>query len=186
MQELKGRPINLVVMHCTDSLWGDVEEVRRWHELRGFRTIGYHWLITNEFPHYNNLKENAPDPLYDGLVHVGRPEFEVGAHVKGHNEKSIGVCLVGIHKFTKAQHNALRGLVVGLMNKYALPIERILGHCELDNKKTCPNFDVEALREEIRNGRQIEKQEILDNDNSCGWCGWSSPWRGNFDIAGDK
>lgn len=40
--------------------------------------IGYHYVV---YP--------------DGSIHVGRDISEVGAHVKGHNATSIGICYVG-------------------------------------------------------------------------------------------
>ncbi|MBD3170155.1 MAG: N-acetylmuramoyl-L-alanine amidase, partial [candidate division Zixibacteria bacterium] len=62
------RGINMIVVHCTDSAWGEVEEIRRWHRTRGFDDIGYHYLICNRFPYYKNLKDGRPDPLFDGKV----------------------------------------------------------------------------------------------------------------------
>jgi hypothetical protein len=56
-----------------------IAEIRRWHvQQRGWRDIGYHWVIDR-----------------DGAVAPGRKETEVGAHVEGHNRGTIGICLLG-------------------------------------------------------------------------------------------
>lgn len=50
----------------------------RWHRERGFDSIGYHYII-----------------YLDGSIRFGRPVEQAGAHCKGHNANSIGVCYVG-------------------------------------------------------------------------------------------
>ena len=40
--------------------------------------LGYHYVIDT-----------------DGTVETGRMVGEIGAHVKGHNQYSVGICLVG-------------------------------------------------------------------------------------------
>ena len=81
MKRRKMRTINEIIVHCTATAEGKdytVEDITRWHKARGFKTIGYHYVIYR-----------------DGTVHAGRPENEIGAHCQGHNAKSIGVCYVG-------------------------------------------------------------------------------------------
>lgn len=128
------RRIEKIIVHCTATPDGrdvSVEEVRRWHRGRGYRDIGYHYLIT-----------------LDGVVHVGRPLEEVGAHTKGHNRTSIGVCYVGgVAKDgrtpkdtrTQAQRVALRELIETLRCDF--PKATVHGHCEF-SPKACPSFDV--------------------------------------------
>ena len=41
------RTISKVIVHVSDSAWGDVEAIRRWHIQRGWSDIGYHYVITN-------------------------------------------------------------------------------------------------------------------------------------------
>lgn len=76
-------------MHCSAtkpelSSALDAEEVRRWHTLpkskkgRGWSDIGYHYFIKT-----------------DGTIEEGRPLRRSGAHVKGYNRKSIGICYAG-------------------------------------------------------------------------------------------
>jgi N-acetylmuramoyl-L-alanine amidase len=126
------RDINLIVVHCSDSdipAHDNIETVRRWHvEERGWSDIGYHFFITK-----------------DGNVHVGRSEDTVGAHVAGHNRRSIGICLSGQHLFTDNQFRSLEGLLKHLCEKYKIEKKDILAHHDLQPAKTCPNFDLHKL-----------------------------------------
>ncbi len=109
-----------------------VAEIRRWHKARGWRDIGYHYVIHR-----------------DGTVGKGRDEGSIGAHVAGHNRGSIGICLIGGHgatktdpfekHFTEEQDEALRKLIADI--KTRADIKRIRGHSEVSNK-ACPGFTV--------------------------------------------
>ena len=102
------------------------------------RSIGYHFFI-----HLN------------GCVLIGRGLHEMGAHARGYNAKSIGICMAGTDKFTVAQWDALRGNVTGLLKEF--PASRVCGHRDLSPDvdgdgtveprewlKICPGFDVTA------------------------------------------
>jgi N-acetyl-anhydromuramyl-L-alanine amidase AmpD len=90
----------------------------------GWDGIGYHAVI-----------------IKDGTIEQGRPHFWSGAHVYGHNEESLGVCLIGQNDFTPEQMTALDGLLRDWIARY--PQARICGHRDFPNtQKTCPNFDV--------------------------------------------
>ena len=105
------------------------DEIRRWHvEDNDWSDIGYHYVIRR-----------------DGTVETGRSEDRAGAHVRGHNRDSIGICLVGGKpgfNFTRAQMDALGGMVDALQDEYAGA--SVHGHHEFDSGKTCPCFDVQA------------------------------------------
>jgi N-acetylmuramoyl-L-alanine amidase len=142
-----------LIIHCSDSLWGDAEEVRRWHTLppprgNGWSDIGYHYVIQGPYPTYRALQAGKPVEDSDGLVVPGRPENVAGAHAKGFNASSLGVCLVGRGPYTLRQLSALHGLCLRLMERYGIPVANVLGHCEtpLAAGKTCPNLDMAALR----------------------------------------
>ena len=75
------RKIDLVVLHCSATPDGrDVSaaDIRRWHLERGFADIGYHFVVR-----------------LDGTVEVGRAIGRTGAHCKGYNRHSIGICYIG-------------------------------------------------------------------------------------------
>ncbi|MDD5391183.1 MAG: N-acetylmuramoyl-L-alanine amidase [Gallionellaceae bacterium] len=171
------RKIELIIIHCSDSPNGrtlftgtpgehgfvtPVQEIDRWHAQRGFKrqpqwrakqnpdltSIGYHFVIYTR-----------------GAVATGRHVDEVGAHCQGYNAASIGICLIGCDKFTRAQWDSLRDWLCGLAKTLEqqkpnppkrfnnpTPAEaraifaqlgvRVLGHRQLNPDKTCPNFNV--------------------------------------------
>ena len=127
------RKIEKIIVHCTATPEGrdvSVADVTRWHRARGFRTIGYHYLIG-----------------LDGRVHPGRPLEQVGAHCVGQNATSVGVCYVGgcdkqmrpKDTRTAAQRESLRELVSELKARF--PGATVHGHREFA-AKACPSFDV--------------------------------------------
>ncbi len=131
------RKIDKLIIHCTATPEGrvvTVSQVTQWHKARGFRTIGYHYLIG-----------------LDGRIESGRPVEEVGAHCTGENAHSIGICYVGgidsstlmpKDTRTEAQRRSLRELVSQLKAKY--PGVTVHGHREFA-AKACPCFDVKEL-----------------------------------------
>ena len=149
------RPIRRIFCHCTASEWGTVEEVTRWHIERGFGTIGYHALITNQFPTYRHYKDCTGVSAYDGKVWPGRDEAEVGAHVKAANRDSLGICLVGNEAFSSKQVDALVSWCVRKCLQYALTADAVRGHCEwwsdqgLAPSKSCPNVPMPDIRKRI-------------------------------------
>jgi N-acetyl-anhydromuramyl-L-alanine amidase AmpD len=127
------RKIDLIVVHASDtpaSMDIGAEEIRQWHLQRGWRDIGYHHVIRR-----------------DGEVEEGRSHEVTGAHVRGHNATSIGICMVGggggLFNYTWLQLFALRGLLVRLKEVY--PDAAIVGHRDLDEGKECPCFSVVQL-----------------------------------------
>lgn len=121
------RDINLIVIHCSASPNGaqhDVRDIDRWHRERGWSGVGYHYVIP-----------------CTGDVQHGRSIHQAGAHAKGHNANSIGICLIGTDQFAHAQWDALAATVQTLTHVYSGV--SIVGHRDLPNvAKTCPGFDV--------------------------------------------
>lgn len=141
------RQIKEVIVHCaaTRSMWmadqpieAKVAEIRKWHKERGWSDIGYHWVVDR-----------------DGSVMAGRDEARQGAHCKGKNKHSIGVCLIGGHgssstdqfldNFTAAQDTALGALLFKIKKRHPTAV-KISGHNEYSNK-ACPGFNVRAWLE---------------------------------------
>lgn len=140
------REINKIIVHCSDSDFGDADTIDHWHKERGWDGIGYHHVITNGIiqPHTNyNL-------AHDGLVQAGRNIKKQGAHCRGENKTSIGICLIGGHHFTAKQlYIALPNLLFYYMREYGLDEKQIFGHRDFNDKKTCPNIDTILLRQMI-------------------------------------
>lgn len=129
------RHIDEIIIHCSATPEGKdytVDQIRDWHVRgNGWQDIGYHYVIYR-----------------DGSVHEGRPESMIGAHTRGHNGRSIGICYVGgcaadgktpKDTRTAAQRTALKDLVRRLLGKY--PGATVHGHNEFA-RKACPSFDV--------------------------------------------
>lgn len=112
-----------------------VAEIRRWHmdPPRNWSDIGYHYLIDR-----------------DGTIADGRPMSRDGAHVRGHNKGTVGICLIGgfgssendspRDHFTPEQLAALRTLIGRLEREYR-SITKVSGHNEYA-AKACPGFRV--------------------------------------------
>ena len=131
MHEIKS--VNTLIVHCSDTPDNaniSAKDIHNMHIGFGWDGIGYHKVINR-----------------DGMVENGRPEYWVGAHVKGKNHDTLGVCLIGRRKFTKEQFTSLELVLKKWKKKY--PNAQILGHYQsTDTKKTCPNFDVKKWAEE--------------------------------------
>jgi N-acetylmuramoyl-L-alanine amidase len=144
-------PDNLryIVLHCSASYYGDVETFNQWHREKGWDTIGYHWVITNCLPKYDDWRNKQPNPNYDGLIHMGRSETFAGAHVYGYNNISIGVVLTGVGgNFTSKQLISAAKLCHTILARYPSIIE-VRGHYEFTSKKTCPDIDMDYFRKYI-------------------------------------
>ena len=135
-----------IVIHCSDS--NDdrdftAEDIHRWHIERGWSGIGYHYVIRR-----------------DGIIEAGRPEYWQGAHVYKHNVNSLGICLIGRNVFTPEQFYTLYEKIKELKKKYVGA--EVFNHYELDNKKTCPNFNVHAMEvQEVKKTNDYKKNERL-------------------------
>ena len=144
---MNNRTVRQLVVHCSatkPSADIGVTEIDRWHRQRGFNKVGYHFVIKR-----------------DGTIQEGRKLDEVGAHVKGHNSQSVGVCVVGgvsqedhtvaENNFTAEQVASLRTLLEQLRVIY--PGAEVLGHRDFPGvAKECPSFDVKAWWSKQHNG----------------------------------
>lgn len=129
------KSVEKIIIHCaatTADMDIGASEIDKWHRDRGFFMIGYHYVIRR-----------------DGSIEVGRPLDRPGAHARGHNHNSIGICLVGgldsegnpADNFTENQFETLKKLLGDL--RLSFPKADILGHRDIPNvKKACPSFDV--------------------------------------------
>jgi len=131
--------ITEIIIHCAATPNGKrftATDIDNWHKERGFKRgdafvgrndllhhIGYHFVID-----------------IDGEITEGRKLDETGAHAKGHNFNSVGICLIGMDKFTNEQWIKLGELIRKGVNNF--PGIKIIGHNEI-SKKDCPCFDVQ-------------------------------------------
>lgn len=140
-----------VVIHCSDSPFGNAAVIDYWHRNRpkSFRMIGYHLVILNGWidpKHYHNR--------FNGHVETGRPfddnknidTSEWGAHTKGENSQSIGVCLIGKSgQFSWKQLGALANELAELKKQFG-EIE-ISQHSDHDPRKPfCAGLTEEEMQ----------------------------------------
>ena len=141
------RKIDMIVIHCSATR-ADVplspRQLDEMHRQRGFDGCGYHYYVRR-----------------DGEICTMRPVDRPGAHAKGYNRHSIGVCYEGgldeqgrpADTRTELQKRSLRVLVRVLAMDFQT--RRIVGHRDLspdldgdgviepkDRTKVCPCFDV--------------------------------------------
>lgn len=144
-----------IIIHCSDSKWGDKEAIKKWHENNpNVGALGYHYIILNSYPKYQNFKERRPDILVDGLIQQGIPLMEYGRHCRGCNWESVGICLIGKDIFTSNQIISLARQVRYLLEKFDLDYKDVYGHYQFNKYKTCPNINktyLVTLLKEINN-----------------------------------
>ena len=125
------RTITKIILHCSATREGQAftaKDIDRWHRQQGYTMIGYHYVI-----------------LLDGTVEKGRPIEQIGAHCKGHNAHSIGICYIGGLDLngkpkdtrTTEQRKAMQQLIDTLREVY--PNATVHGHREFA-AKDCPCF----------------------------------------------
>lgn len=126
------RPLSKIILHCSatnDDLDINANMIDNWHRKRGWRSIGYHYVIK-----------------LDGTLEFGRRVGDIGAHVASENSGSIGICYIGglrndkpCDTMTSEQEMTLIRLVHAL--RFTLGNLSLHGHNEFANK-ACPSFDV--------------------------------------------
>lgn len=151
------RNIDSIIVHCSATKAGQdftATDIDRWHRERGFNGIGYHYVIR-----------------LDGKLEKGRDVALAGAHCKGWNERSVGICYIGgldengrpADTRTNAQKRVLYQIIIDLQREYN--ILQVLGHRDTspdlngdgviepyEYVKACPCFDV---KEFLRSGREL-------------------------------
>lgn len=134
------RKIDKVILHCAatpdykeddpkfDSF--GLEQIKKWHiEENGWSDVGYHFIIRRT-----------------GEVEKGRPIDIQGAHTRGHNKGSLGVCLVGTRWPTDAQVKSLITLYRQINRSLGVDSTNWYGHNEFTDHKTCPGIPMSMVR----------------------------------------
>ncbi|MCD8093746.1 MAG: N-acetylmuramoyl-L-alanine amidase [Bacteroides sp.] len=145
------RFINLIVIHCSATCEDrpfTEQTLAAAHRQRGMAGIGYHFYT-----------------LRDGRILTTRPVERAGAHARGYNAHSIGICYEGgLDHYgnpkdtrTEWQRHSLRVLVRTLLKDY--PEAKAVGYRDLSPDlngdgeiepmewtKQCPCFEVKKER----------------------------------------
>jgi len=129
VQKIDLKEVTKIIVHCSDSdieAHDDIAIVRQWHLDRGWDDVGYQYFIQK-----------------DGNLQYGRYIDMAGAHCRGYNTSSVGICLSGKNDFTFKQFVSLHDLVDAL--RITLGSLDVFPHRHFNNNKTCPNFNLKEL-----------------------------------------
>lgn len=120
-----------LVLHHTGSPHNvTLETIREWHRARGWKDVGYHWLIETS-----------------GLLRRGRQPCTTGAHVKGQNSGKLGVALVGDNT---VEGREWKGVQIDMFRKLVVHVRfiwtpiAIVGHRDLMDT-LCPGVSVQEV-----------------------------------------
>lgn len=131
---MKQSDVSKIIVHCSATREGDdsinAEVIDRWHKARGWKGIGYHFVI-----------------LLDGKIETGRMINKCGAHTKGYNCSSIGICYIGgvekdgkTPKDTRTPEQIASMLELLRVLRKMYPDAKIHSHRDFA-PKACPSFD---------------------------------------------
>jgi N-acetylmuramoyl-L-alanine amidase len=131
---MKQSDVSKIIVHCSATREGDdsinAEVIDRWHKARGWKGIGYHFVI-----------------LLDGKIETGRMINKCGAHTKGYNCSSIGICYIGgvekdgkTPKDTRTPEQIASMLELLRVLRKMYPDAKIHSHRDFA-AKACPSFD---------------------------------------------
>jgi N-acetylmuramoyl-L-alanine amidase len=121
-----------IILHCSATREGvdiDTATIRQWHLKRGFRDVGYHFVIR-----------------IDGRVELGRPLSSQGSHTRGEND-SIGICYIGGLNVDGVPTDTMTEMQEISWLRLVDSLRLIFGHLTIDghnsfSSKACPSFDV--------------------------------------------
>lgn len=141
MSLLRRELIQYLVGHCSatpSDMNIGAKEINDMHIAKGWSEIGYHFVIRRD-----------EGPLGGYIEYGTRDLWEQGAHVKGYNDVSIGICMVGgvdingkpENNFTDKQFESLLKTLVFLTSIF--PRAKVLGHRDFPGvNKACPCFNM--------------------------------------------
>lgn len=131
----EGATRHIILHHSEVTSPHTAADIHQWHQNKGWAGIGYHYFIAK-----------------DGDVYEGRPRDTVGAHTKGHNRDSVGICFEGDfnkEELCEAQERAAVKLITILSIAY--PDADLHRHHDFNPDKSCPgkNFPFERLYQRV-------------------------------------
>lgn len=150
LQPIRRKITKIVLHHPAHMSWG-AEEIHDYHKnKRGWSGAGYNYFVTK-----------------DGQVQELRGNH-VGAHVKGFNDVSLGVCFQGNFDFEEmdiTQILAGAWLIYKLIQDNGLSLTDVIGHKDLA-PTNCPgkNFPLSAIKQRVLehiNPKNIKTDDIF-------------------------
>ncbi|GAA0182536.1 N-acetylmuramoyl-L-alanine amidase [Clostridium sediminicola] len=149
-----GNKPNKIILHHAASSCCSIRDIHYWHLNKGWAGCGYHFFIRK-----------------DGSVYKGRDENVVGAHCKGYNTGSIGICVEGnfmVETMPDVEKKAVVEVCRHIMGKYS--ITNIYGHNNFV-KTDCPgnSFPFQEIINEVFNDSTAKDLYLgyLIKKNNC-------------------
>jgi len=146
------KDIKYLIIHQTDSEDKGkfhAYDTARYHvDNRGWAGIGYHYFI-----------------IKDGSIFQTQPDYVISNHASNYNATSLGIVITGDHRLPtskdytcgdnegmlgKTQYKSLVWTLAKLQTKYNIPFENILAHGQTGSSKSCPNLNMEQLKEDVK------------------------------------
>lgn len=150
--------IEHIIWHCSATPNGEpftAADIQRWHKQNGWSGIGYHFVI------------GTKGELWSGRE-IKYNYFQSGAHTRGKNSNSLGVCVIGgTDQNGKATYDPQgrwlskeQLMTIGVVERFTkalAPQAKHSGHRDWA-RKDCPCFDIDEVL-------SIIKFRWLDNPN---------------------
>lgn len=127
------KEVNRIVLHHSGTSSGNAEIFHNTHKRIGYSGIGYHYVIGNG--------KGSPE----GYIEMARMEKWQGAHAKGGNRDSIGICVVGNYMDEvplPKQYKSLIRLLTQICFRYNFDPYGIYGNGKKQSGVICGHRDV--------------------------------------------
>lgn len=142
------KPTRIFIHHSLtkDSYTVSWGAIRKYHiETLKWSDIGYHAGV--------ELVLSGEEANYEVLL--GRSWDRKGAHVKGQNHDSLGICFVGNYDKIQPKPKMLEAgakIIAIWMKLFDIPINRIYSHHDFNLDKSCPGrfFNLIRLKMEVQ------------------------------------
>ena len=140
---------HLLVHHAVTAPGATVADLRAMHLARGFKDIGYHYVVQRAAPDYTR-----------GHLKAARPTTLAGAHAgaAGWNSKAIGLCVVGTFHpglphsdgMGDQLYRDVLDAVERVCRKHNIPAGNVKGHREV-KATACPGdwFPLDRLKADL-------------------------------------
>lgn len=153
-----------IVLHCSASSYGNAALISKWHthppfgvvqrgkkyKGNGWDHIGYHLVILNGW-----ISRSIYNEEFNGHIETGRPfdnnseidNEEIGAHVKGYNKNTVGVCFIGRSGHFSDEQLESAYYVIAMLKKQFGQDTKVKQHSDYDpiRKASCAGLSKEQM-----------------------------------------
>jgi len=125
--------------------WGAIRKFHTQTLKKPYKSIGYHCGV--------ELVKSGDELYFEALM--GRMWTESGAHCRGQNSHSLGICFIGDYDKEAPKPGLVMAgarIIALWLDIFELAINDIYSHHNFDPRKSCPGklFDMEFLKDCVR------------------------------------